>query len=129
MHRPGRWPILAAIVLLAACSTAKPVLNVDNYALAGAHTVDQVRTTIIAAAKKRGWVVEDAGPGTLQATIDNRTHRATVSISYTAASFSIHYVDSANLDYNGATIHRNYNRWVAHLRDDIEHELAAIAVN
>src|SRR5262249_11976626 len=124
----SRILIVAALTIVAACSTSKPVLNIDDAPIAGTHTPDQVRVAIATVAKKRGWTVEDAGPGMLKATLVTHEHRAVVNIPYTATSFGIHYVDSTNLNYNGKSIHRNYDRWVKNLREDIEHELAGIPV-
>ena len=129
MTRLSRLLIVAALaVVVAACGTSKPVLNIDDAPIAGTHTTDQVRMVIATVAKKRGWVVEDVGPGLLKATFSGHSHRAVVNIPYTTTTFSIHYVDGTNLDYNGKTIHRNYDRWINNLREDIQKELAGIPV-
>jgi len=122
----NRLLIIAGVASVAACSTSKPVLNFDNQPIAGQHTTEQVRTAIAAAAKTRGWIVEDVGPGELKATINVRVYHAVANIKYTATQFDIHYVESTNLDYKDGKIHRNYNRWVNNLRIQIEKEIPSL---
>ena len=65
-------------------------------------------------------------PGLIEASINVRTHKATVSIPYSAKGYSIEYKDSVNLGHKGNNIHRNYNKWVTLLDRDIQQELLDI---
>ena len=52
---------------------------------------------------------------------------AKVRIGFDKTEFSIVYADSTNLNYDGTSIHYNYNRWVNNLRQDILREVSAKA--
>ena len=54
-------------------------------------------------------------PGVIRATLHLRTHVAVTEITYNEQVFSIIYVDSTNLDYDGTSIHKNYNGWIQNL--------------
>ena len=116
---------MAAVLMCLAivgCGT-KPVLNMRDVAIKSEHTTDQVRDAIIAAGATRGWVIKDAGPGQLRATIAVRTHRAEADIAYSKTSYSITYASSTDLDYKDGKIHRNYNKWIENLSLAIQEQL------
>jgi hypothetical protein len=46
-----------------------------------------------------------------------------VDIPYSAKSYSITYKSSSNLNYDGTTIHSNYNGWVQNLHKAINTQL------
>ena len=77
---------------------------------------------------RRGWIIKDAGEGRLRASYHARTHMAAVAIVYNEQTFSIEYLDSNRLGYDGQSIHRNYNRWVRNLELDILRNLALLGV-
>lgn len=122
--------ILGVLLGCAGCNTA-PVLNFDNEPIAYSNisfTRSDVKQAIISACKQRGWVPQVAADDHVVATIVVRgQYRATVDISYTDNSFSIHHKDSQNLKYDGDDIHKSYNRWVALLRNSIQRELGVRA--
>jgi hypothetical protein len=84
-----------------------------------------VRMAINNGATHMGWQVKDESPNTILATLDLRTHHAVVEITYTDHNYSIAYKDSANLNYDGTYIHRNYNGWVHNLQTAINSSLNA----
>lgn len=86
-------------------------------------SLDQVRSIIVQATKARGWIVQEVAPNHLVATITPRSHMAAVDITFTTKTFSIKYKNSDNLLYDGKEIHRNYNKWVKLLEDDINRQL------
>ena len=51
---------------------------------------------------------------------------ATIDIRYDLHSYSINYVDSQNLNYDGSNIHPRYNSWIQYLQTDIQNQVAAI---
>jgi hypothetical protein len=119
--------ICAALLATAACSTSKPPLAIDQSPIVATHSVSEVESAILASLDGRGWKVVEKAPGKITAHIDVRAkHTATIAVTYSATSFSVNYVDSAGLDYDAktGTIHRNYNRWVANLRNDINLRLS-----
>ena len=59
-------------------------------------------------------------------TLNVRKHMARVAIAYSTRSYSITYKDSHTLAYDGATIHRNYNKWVRNLKILINRQLGSL---
>ncbi|WP_404420630.1 hypothetical protein [Thalassospira australica] len=119
--------LLALVV--AACRTA-PVQNVTSQpfpADAAKLSMAQIEESIIKAAGEREWIVQRKADGELIATYSPRDHLAKVEIDFDQSEFSISYVDSTNLNYDGTSIHYNYNRWVNNLRQDILREVSAKA--
>ena len=119
--------VIAIGLLLANCRPA-PIYNVQSSELgvrSGA-TTDQVATAIKRAAAGLNWTIRDQQPGLMIATINVRTHSATVEIRYDTRTFSIAYRDSANLNYTGSQIHQNYSNWVQNLERAIRREALAI---
>ena len=72
---------------------------------------DQIRR----AAAAQGWSIETRAPGLLRGTLNRRDQVAVVDIPYDARRFSIRYVRSSNLNYDGANISSNYNSYVQRL--------------
>ena len=111
--------LLLVVVGIGACTT-KPI-----YTAQGVHfgspdaPLSERANQIRRAAAGRGWSVEDVAPGQIRATINLRESHAVVAINFTRTHFSINYVDSRNLEYNGKEIHRSYNGWVQNLEHDI----------
>lgn len=122
--------ILTAILslsLLGAC-TSKPVHNFDDQLVPLAESgsrmsLASVEHSILDASRKRGWIARVVEPGLIEAQISIRNHGANVQIPFSADSYSIHYKDSENLDFDDGSIHRNYNKWVNNLSKSIRQEL------
>jgi hypothetical protein len=55
-----------------------------------------------------------------------RRHQAVVEILFDTESYSITYLDSTNLKYDGAEIHQNYNSWVRNLSNAIYAQISSI---
>lgn len=53
-------------------------------------------------------------------------HYAEVLIPYSSSAYSIHYSDSRVLDYDekDQSIHRNYNKWVILLSQEIQSQFS-----
>ena len=130
MLRISRWlAVLAAATALTACSTLAPIQNVENVSVSSSAnkplTPNEVRGAIVRAGAGLGWIMKDAGPGTINGTLILRTHTADVQIPYSAMSYGIVYKSSINLQESGGKIHRNYNGWVQNLNRGINAQLAA----
>lgn len=91
-------------------------------------TLDALARAIAAGCARRGWVCEVTSPGEIKGLLNIRSHRAEVRIPYDSNKYSILYVSSENLRYDAEekTIHRNYNKWVANLRNDINSAIALL---
>lgn len=119
--------LLAAVAFagaLAGCASTAPVQQV-NATVAGSHTAEQVRTAILKAGVQRKWVMTDAGAGVIKGRLQARDHVAEVRIPYSANRYSIIYDNSLNLKAADGKIHKNYNRWVNNLNQDIQINLSA----
>jgi len=130
MVRVSKWlAVLAATVALTACNTIAPIQNVERVPVSNSAnknlSAEEVRAAIVRAGAGLGWIMKDAGPGTINGTLILRTHTAEVQIPYSAASYSIVYKSSINLQESGGKIHRNYNGWVQNLNRGINAQLAA----
>ena len=120
--------VFVVVTVLAACSaTVQNFSNQPFPADVAKLSMAEIEETIIETASTREWVVQREGEGQLTATYAPRSHSAKVAISFNQKQYSIIYVDSSNLQYNGTTIHRNYNRWVNNLRQDILRAVSARA--
>ena len=121
--------IVLAAVLLAACAKGQPVYNVHDSVVVtnkANPTPDDVRQAIIRAGTQLGWQMRADRPGHILGTLTLRTHVAVVDIDYDRKAYSIKYKDSTNLEYNGSTIHGNYNSWVQNLDRAIKSQLTSI---
>ena len=79
----------------------------------------EIRNDIVSAGTPLGWVFAEKAPGHLVGTLAVRMQMAIVDVKYNKKVYSIAYKDSENLDYNGKSIHPNYNDWVKDLSRNI----------
>jgi hypothetical protein len=121
--------VLLAAVIISACATTAPIMNVNDAAVSSASgkalTADQVRSAIVRAGAALGWLMKDDGPGKLTGTLMLRTHTAVVDIPYSPTTYSIRYKSSVDLQEAGGQIHKNYNGWIQNLTRGINAQLAA----
>ena len=94
---------------------------------------EQVVQGITSALISRGWIVTDSNSdGNIVAQIIVRNkHTLVVDIAYDKKSYDIAYKSSINLNYkdNGdgtAVIHRNANKWISNIHQDIVKQLSAL---
>ncbi|PJC85788.1 hypothetical protein CSW98_12065 [Vibrio sp. HA2012] len=117
------------ILILAGCNRIQPVMNIEDTPVAYELQKKEVKQAIIAAAEARKWMIKDVNKDEMTAEIYVRSHHAVIKIPYTAKYYSLIYVNSANLKYNSGNIHRNYNKWINTLNQDIKRELSRIAAS
>jgi hypothetical protein len=123
---------LVALLLTGCFGRVQPVYNVNDMAIPVAlqdAPSSKIDSIIKLAVTGRGWQVQDVSPGLIKATLRQRSHEAVVDIKYSNKSYSIDYVSSQELLYDGSKIHRNYNRWVKTLEQDINQELYRASLN
>lgn len=116
MHRRSLLaaaPLAALALGLSACT--RPIYNVESRNFMDTAAFETRRNQIMRAGAGLGWEMEPVRPGLIRATLRLRGHVAVTEIAYTAASFSIRYVDSTNLQFDGSSIHKNYNGWIQNL--------------
>lgn len=116
--------VIFGAALAAGCTSVPvaPITDAPIHANARSRDVGQV---IESALNMRGWQISARRPGAIDAFLAVRNHRADVTVTYDEDSYSIEYRDSEGLDYRNGNIHRNYNRWVAYLNQDIQNLMAS----
>jgi hypothetical protein len=117
----------ALLLLLAGCRSA-PVLDVVSAPVTTTKpvSINQMESAIIGGETGPGWRMMPQGPGQIEGVLSLRDHRAVVTVNYDTKSYSIKYKDSSNLNYDGKSIHKNYNGWVENLDKAIRSNLAAL---
>ncbi|CDH18220.1 conserved exported hypothetical protein [Xenorhabdus bovienii str. kraussei Quebec] len=117
---------LACIAMLAGCARTAPILTPQTTIMTK-NSLPTVKKAILEAGQKRKWVMNDVSPGIIDGLLKNRSHDVKIRITYTDKNYTIHYVSSQNLKAHDGNIHRNYNRWINSLDNDIQLRLAAMA--
>lgn len=112
---------------LAGC-TSKPMIKIYDEPISGPirgeqKSFESVSEAIMSGAQKSGWVPIYIRPGIIEANLLIKEFRVKVEIPYTIDKFSINYISSENLDYDGKSIHKNYNKWLIKLYQCIQIEL------
>ena len=124
------WIALAGFILLTGFGRGTPIVNIQSAAIPPnpAATMENIGKAIIRAGQTLGWQITPMGPGKAEGVLVLRRHRAVVDISYDTTSFSIHYRDSVNLDYDAQdkTIHSNYNGWIRNLEKAIRAQVSVL---
>ena len=114
---------------LTACARNVPVYNVSAEPVTStkpAPALDEVGKAIQRAGVTLGWQMREARPGLIVGSLILRRHMATVAVTYDTRAYSITYKDSAELDYDGQNIHKNYNGWIQNLDRNIKAQLSAL---
>ncbi|HEX9184477.1 MAG TPA: hypothetical protein VF876_14575 [Burkholderiales bacterium] len=119
--------IPAIALLLVGCRIA-PVYDVNQAPVTTARPISMsdVEQAIRQAGASLGWQMVPKGPGNIEGTLILREHRAVVDIKYDTKTYSIKYKDSSNLQYDGASIHKNYNGWIQNLDNGIRARLTGL---
>lgn len=120
--------LIPAMALLVVGCRIAPVYDVQQAPVTSARpaTMADVERAIRAAGAGLGWQMMPRGPGAMEGTLVLRDHRAVVDIKYDTKTYSIKYKDSSNLQYDGSSIHKNYNGWVQNLDKAIRASLSAL---
>ena len=130
--RVTKWVAIVVSVLVmfaAGCRGSVPVYNVTNTPVAASKpnpSLDEVGKAIQRAGVQLGWQMKETKPGLMVGTLNLRKHVAVVDVNYSAKSYSITYKDSTELQYDGKSIHQNYNGWVQNLDKGIRAQLSAL---
>lgn len=121
--------LLLAVVAgaVVGCRSAM-VYNVDEQSIvsSGKPNMKDIKSAILRAGASLGWQMKESKPGQIVATLFLRKHMAQVDITYSTKSYSITYKNSSNLNYDGETIHSNYNGWVQNLQRQIDAQLTGV---
>ena len=120
--------IPAIALLVVGCRASTQIYDVQNAPVVASRALSmtEVEQSIRVAGAGLGWQMVPRGAGSIEATLLLRDHRAVVDIKYDAKSYSIKYKDSSNLQYDGSTIHSNYNGWIQNLERAIRGAVSAL---
>lgn len=121
--------LLASIFLFVGCASNNQVLNYNNAQVKSRSAtigIKDMRRAIILAGTNTGWQMQEVKQGLVNATKFNTGHMAKVEITYNTKNFSINYVDSSNLQYDGTKIHKTYNEWVKSLYRNIKNNVSKL---
>jgi hypothetical protein len=106
------------------CQRIQPAYNVQNRpipAFAQEHTsLERMRDAIAVAAVNQRWQVSRRA---MRAAPQWEGHVADTDILYSQQGYSIVLADSSNLKQTDGEIHRNYNRAVRRLEEEINRQL------
>lgn len=120
--------LFLAAALLAGCSTSAPLLTTTQTLDAGKSVSSgQMQTAIYQSLQRYGWQMDSDDGSTIMAHYNKHDrHIAVIRIDYSAHRFSIRHQSSEGLNYNEQrnTIHRNYNRWIQNLEQDIRSRIS-----
>lgn len=115
--------VACLIVLLSACIRVEPLHNIESEAIVtgsgNTPTIDESRSTILQAVVKKGWTIKKTGPKSFDATLSKGKKIVHITIKFSTTEYSIRYKSSQYLLYDGTSIHRRYNDWIAGLRKNI----------
>lgn len=119
---------VSVFLVLSGCKS-KPIYNIEEAPIIS--SVGNVSKTDVAKAIKRagvtlGWVMKDKDESEIIGVLNLRTHMAKISIKYTTEFYSIKYLDSKELNYDGTNIHSNYNGWIKNLDRGIQSQLSTL---
>ena len=121
--------LLAAAISVSACggrhilSYNDVPINIEN------SSENKIKKAILLAGARRGWNMKSKKDGLIIATYRRGKIMAKLKVNYSKESYSINYLDSENLKYNGETIHRRYNGYVKRLKKTIDKELLVLMVD
>ena len=120
--------IPAVALLLIGCRGNLPVNDIASAPITTPRpaTLEDVQKAIIRAGAGLGWQMVPRGPGKVEGTLNVREHRAVVDVSFDAKTYSIKYKDSTNLNYDGTSIHAQYNTWINNLDKAIRTQLSVM---
>lgn len=121
--------LIGTLALLTVGCRTNPIYNVTDAPVttsSRSYSTGDIRAAILQAGASLGWQMKEVRPGLIIGTLNIRSHMAQVEIPYDRKSYSIIYRDSQNLDYDGSSIHSNYNGWVQKLNTAINSRISVL---
>jgi hypothetical protein len=108
---------------LVACRQ-EPIYTTSNASFISGGGMTTRAQQIRRAGASLGWRMQDIRPGVIRAVYTRGSHQAVVDVVFDPRTFSIRYVSSLDLNYDGAQIHPTFNGWVRNLEQAIIRESA-----
>lgn len=105
------------------------IYSVSNPSAHGKYTAHEMHNAIIDAGERLKWDFNIITSDRIiaQYNYNNAKHIAVVDIRYSESGYSINYLSSEALNYDGETIHKAYNKWVINLEEEINKNLTKIS--
>jgi len=90
-------------------------------------SLERVQKAVFAGLAAKGWTATLAAPGKAHAYIQKPDWRCEIDVLFNTRTYSILYSNSEHLDFDAAkhVIHRNFNRWLTLLQQQINLALTA----
>ena len=129
------WPWVVSLALFGTVSTvhAAELISLPQGEWGCELGAEKLIQGINAGLISKGWVITNRDTkGKIEAQVIVRDkHKLVVDIIYTSKTFQITYKSSDNLNYSvgaegGAVIHKNANRWLGFIQNDIALQLGAL---
>ncbi len=119
------YAALIITIIFSGCTTSE-IYNVSNPNTHGKYTTQEMQNAIIDAGERLKWDFNIITPDRIiaQYSYNNEKHIAVVDIRYSDSGYSINYLSSVALDYNGETIHKAYNKLVVDLEEEINKKIS-----
>ena len=129
--RFARIAALATLALFAATPAAeaggKPIPIIEqvevpvNWLGGQPGSIDKVQRAVFAGLAAKGWIGSLVEPGHAHGVLTRPDYRCEIDVYFDTAKYSIRYASSEHLDYDAGkkVIHRNFNRWLVLLREQI----------
>jgi hypothetical protein len=118
---------LFALVLVTGCSKGAALQTFDNSKVSAQNkSLEKVESAIVKGGLNKGWQSRKVANGQIEMKILVKGKFLIVlDALYDANGYTLQYKESQNLDYDATnnTIHPSYNKWVANLEREINHEL------
>jgi hypothetical protein len=122
--------VMLSVLVIAAAAYARssPMVTYQDVVVQSdkALTLEQVKKAILQAASQRHWTASERDKNRIRLSYSRGKHSAVIDVAYTSKKYSILYVDSTNLNYEGTSIHPTYNGWVTSLKQGIDSALKTI---
>ena len=116
--------IIFSVFLISSCIRFQPIQKPQTQQIPSNLSSKQIDTIIKSSCIKRGWSVKEKDSNTIIANyVKNSFYSATIQIDHSNKQYTIKYLKSKNLLNDDGTIHRNYNKWVILLNQDIRNNL------
>ena len=120
--------VLTLVLGTTGCRKTAPIFNVEQAPVetnsGSTLTLGEVADSIKDAGMGLGWRMNQVAPNHIIATLDIRSHRAIVDITFSPKNYDITYKSSVNLKHKpDGRIHPYYNGWIQNLDRDIQTQL------
>ena len=110
------------LLLCTSCFTTTPIRS--NWSLPiHESSLAAVETAVKKACVDRDWKCTKSSNNTYKGKLNVRSHSIAVNIIMEKNEIKYVYIDSENMNYDGAVIHKKYHMWIDRLHSSIKENL------